>query len=57
MTYPDAHEQTVPAHQVTPTLALTPKNLNQYYTVKDNVRTIVWANVDKIPREPKATKY
>lgn len=51
------NKETVPAHWVTPTFALTPTNLSQYYTVADGVRTINWTSVNKVVREPKATKY
>jgi len=51
------NKETVPAHQVTPTFALTSENWNKYYSLVGEVRTINWDMVNKIPREPKATKY
>jgi ribose transport system substrate-binding protein len=51
------NNETVPEHYVTPTFALTPDNLSKYYTLSGDSRAINWDNVNKIPREPKATKY
>jgi ribose transport system substrate-binding protein len=51
------NKESVPAHLVTPTFALTSENWNKYYSLVGEVRTINWDMVNKIPREPKATKY
>jgi ribose transport system substrate-binding protein len=51
------NNEKVPEHLVTPTFALTSENWNQYYSLVGEVRTINWDAVNKIPREPKATKY
>jgi ribose transport system substrate-binding protein len=51
------NNEKVPEHLVTPTFALTSENWNQYYSLVGEVRTINWDKVNKIPREPKATKY
>jgi len=51
------NKETVPPHWVTPTFALTADTWSQYYSLNGDVRTINWDMVNKIPREPKATKY
>jgi hypothetical protein len=51
------NNEKVPEHQVTPTFALTSDNWSKYYSLSGEVRTINWDMVNKIPREPKATKY
>jgi len=51
------NKEKVPEHLVTPTFALTSENWNKYYSVSGEVRTINWDMVNKIPREPRATKY
>ncbi len=50
------NKEKVPQHQVTPTFALTPQNLKDFYTVSGDVRTINWTSVNKIVKEPKPTK-
>jgi ribose transport system substrate-binding protein len=51
------NKEKLPEHWVTPTFALTADNWTKYYTLKGEVRTINWDMVNKIPREPRATKY
>ncbi len=51
------NKEQVPAHWVTPTFALTADTWDKYYSLNGEVRTINWDMVNKIPREPKATKY
>jgi hypothetical protein len=47
----------VPEHYVTPTLALTDKTWDDYYSLEGEERSINWDNVNKIPREDKCGKY
>jgi ribose transport system substrate-binding protein len=47
----------VPKHYVTPTLALTSDTWDDYYTLKGDVRSINWDNVNKINREAQCGKY
>jgi len=51
------NNEQVPEHWVTPTFALTQSTWNKYYDLKGEVRTIKWAAVNAIKREPKCGKY
>jgi len=49
--------ESVPEHYVTPTLALTDKTWDDYYSLEGEERSINWDNINKIPREDKCGKY
>jgi ribose transport system substrate-binding protein len=51
------NNEEVPEHYVTPTLALTPETWDDYYSLKGDVRTINWDEVNAIPTEDECSKY